>query len=453
MKLKHILSAAVLAFGLVSCSNEVQDTIGDQQMPLQITANIESTRAAGVEDTEFKSGEYIGFFVDGIDNAWNVLATYNTNEKRWMLDNTNIMLNSNERQVVAYYPLEEWSTMEHYYGFRLTPGTNHLVSTGTTVNNQKPVANLKFKHVMARIQLVITNPAKTAIKNVVLEGENIYNSALYSFYKNEIDYWMGSQAATIDNTQPIEGEVQTLDALLIPAPAGETNLTLNFADGKTYTTTVYLPELKMGGYYRLPISLGGNSEEHEYVDLGLPSGLKWATCNVGASSPEEYGDYFAWGETEPKEDYSWETYKWCKGTKETMTKYCTEISFGTVDKKTILELEDDVAHVNWGGNWRMPTDSEILELRENCTWTWTTQNGVNGYRVTGANGKCIFVPAAGYRGEKDSYNVGSIGYYWSNALTKNRTITGSSLYINSENHYTDLYEIRSHGQSVRPVTE
>ena len=119
---------------------------------------------------------------------------------------------------------------------------------------------------------------------------------------------------------------------------------------------------------------------HEYVDLGLS--VKWATCNVGAVSPEDYGDYFAWGETEPKDFYAWSTYKWCNGSYDTLTKYCTDSKYGTVDNKTVLDLEDDAAHVNWGGDWRMPTKAEQDELYNNCTWEWTTQNGVNGYKVT-----------------------------------------------------------------------
>ena len=96
-------------------------------------------------------------------------------------------------------------------------------------------------------------------------------------------------------------------------------------------------------------------DEHEWVDLGLTSGTLWATCNVGATAPEDYGDYFAWGETEPKEDYSWSTYKWCNGSYKTQTKYCTNSKYGTVDDKTELEPEDDAAFVNWGSTWRMPT--------------------------------------------------------------------------------------------------
>ena len=158
-----------------------------------------------------------------------------------------------------------------------------------------------------------------------------------------------------------------------------------------------------------------NTGNHEYVDLGLS--VKWATCNVGASKPEEYGDYFAWGETQPKSTYNWSTYKYCNGSYNTLTKYNNSSSYGTVDNKTQLELSDDAARANWGGSWRMPTRAEQGELRENCTWTWTTQNGVNGYKVTSKkNGNSIFLPAAGYRDVSSLSNAGSYGDYWSSSL-------------------------------------
>ncbi len=109
---------------------------------------------------------------------------------------------------------------------------------------------------------------------------------------------------------------------------------------------------------------------HEYINLGLPSGTLWATCNVGANSPEEYGDYFAFGETEPKEFYALETYKWGNGeTNAFLTKYCTNSDWGIVDNKTILDKEDDAAFVNWGGNWRTPTLEEFQELMDYCAWS------------------------------------------------------------------------------------
>ena len=189
---------------------------------------------------------------------------------------------------------------------------------------------------------------------------------------------------------------------------------------------------------------------HEYVDLGLS--VKWATCNVGATKPEEYGDYFAWGEVEPKETYNWSTYKWCNGSYYTQTKYCTNSDYGTADNKTILEAADDAAHVNWGGSWRMPTDAELTELREQCTWTWTTQNGVNGYKVTGSNGNSIFLPAAGYRYDSSFSRAGSIGDYWSSSLN---TAYPDYAYVFGFNsgHVGRSHNSRYFGHSVRPVCQ
>ena len=186
---------------------------------------------------------------------------------------------------------------------------------------------------------------------------------------------------------------------------------------------------------------------HEYVDLGLS--VKWATCNVGASSPEETGYFFSWGETKPKAKYNWETYKWCEGSYDTQTKYCTESYYGTVDNKTILELSDDAANANWGGDWRMPTREEQGELRTECTWTWTTQDGVKGYKVTSkTNGNSIFLPAAGYRSDSDLDDAGSSGHYWSSSLDTGYSDYACSLYFYSG--YVG-YGSRYGGHSVRPV--
>ena len=192
--------------------------------------------------------------------------------------------------------------------------------------------------------------------------------------------------------------------------------------------------------------------EHQAIDLGLPSGIKWATMNVGATSPEDYGGYYAWGETEEKDNYEWSTYKWCNGSENTMTKYCTDSSYGTVDSKTALDLEDDVAHVKWGGSWRMPTSDELKELYKNCTWTWTTQNGVNGYKVTGSNGNSIFLPAAGYRYGTGVYYRGSDGSCWSSSLYSNLSYSAYYLYFDS-GHFDWYYGYRYYGHSVRPVSK
>ena len=141
-----------------------------------------------------------------------------------------------------------------------------------------------------------------------------------------------------------------------------------------------------------------------------------ATCNIGANSPEQYGDYFAWGETLPKNAYDWSNYKWCDGNSNSMTKYCINNSFGTFDNKTELEPEDDVAYVNWGSSWRMPTNDQLEELRLNCTWLWTEKNGVNGCKVIGPNGASLFLPAAGLYTDSSLKYVGRDGCYWSLTL-------------------------------------
>jgi hypothetical protein len=160
--------------------------------------------------------------------------------------------------------------------------------------------------------------------------------------------------------------------------------------------------------------------------LGLS--VKWAACNIGATRPEEYGDYFAWGEVKSKSVYDNKTYKY---------------------NKTTLDAQYDVAIVNWGGSWRMPTDVEMTELLEQCKWTWTTQNRVYGYKVIGKNGNSIFLPAAGYRYGSNLIATGSLSYYWSSSIYVNK----HSIYVltfNSSKVFSTYYD-RIYGFSVRPV--
>lgn len=159
----------------------------------------------------------------------------------------------------------------------------------------------------------------------------------------------------------------------------------------------------------------------DWVDLGLPSGLLWATHNVGADAPEDYGDYFAWAETEPKDYYGWDNYKYCcynYGYYSTgLTKYCTDSTYGWngfVDNLTTLLPEDDAATVNWGIGSRMPTANEWSELINHCPSIWTTQNGVEGRLFTGSNGNSLFLPATGFSSDS---SVGSRGDYWTSSLT------------------------------------
>ena len=188
------------------------------------------------------------------------------------------------------------------------------------------------------------------------------------------------------------------------------------------------------------------------VDLGLPSGTLWADRNVGAALPEDYGDYFAWGETTAKSNYTWSTLKYCEdNTGDKFSKYNTQSKYGSVDNKTTLERADDAATANWGSGWCMPTQQQFQELNDNCTWTWTTRNGKNGYEVKGKNGNSIFLPAAGCRGGTSLYDDGSNGRYWSSSLGTDYPDGGRFLSFDSGLVDPDGWLDRSRGFSVRPV--
>ena len=211
-----------------------------------------------------------------------------------------------------------------------------------------------------------------------------------------------------------------------------------------------------GGQSVIPVharAVNTEISEDDYVDLGLHSGTLWATRNVGASSPEDYGDYFAWGETEPKEVYTWDTYKWNNSDDSGhfyLTKYCYESQYGDRDGKTMLDPVDDAACVHYPGG-RMPTLEQIWELRHSCTWQWTQRNGVNGLLVTGPNGKTVFLPAGGYRWEDSLQSVNSYGCYWS--LSLGVSPAAYSMEFNSDGWQRDATPIRPYGFLVRAVHE
>ena len=191
----------------------------------------------------------------------------------------------------------------------------------------------------------------------------------------------------------------------------------------------------------------------EYVDLGLPSGMLWATYNIGANVPEDYGDYFAWGETETKDIYNWSTYKWCNDYYDRITKYCSNSGYGDngfTDNLTMLLSEDDAATANWGGNWRMPTRMEWKELLDNTTNTWTPQNGVDGWLFTATNGASLFLPAAGYRCGNSFYYVTN-GYYWSSSLHQDYSDYSWSLFFYLGNCGVNHQGHRFYGLTVRAV--
>ena len=195
--------------------------------------------------------------------------------------------------------------------------------------------------------------------------------------------------------------------------------------------------------------------DHGFVDLGLPSGTLWATCNVGANNPEEFGDYFAWGETVAKDFYDWKSYRYggIVNDRFAMTKYCSDPNSGFdgyVDTLTVLEPVDDVATVSWGTNWRVPTREEYEELYQKTAWIWTDVNGVEGRLLTGPNGNSVFFPATGFYLDGEVICPG-LGIYWSSSLHTGFPERGWSLHFNFENcHVCGTYE-RNRGQVVRAV--
>ncbi|MCQ2135843.1 MAG: DUF1566 domain-containing protein [Bacteroidales bacterium] len=253
---------------------------------------------------------------------------------------------------------------------------------------------------------------------------------IYSKYENKLSF---SDSKFVEN----DGELELFDLemgtryYLMPYAVTEI--------GRFLANTTYIET-------KTPVA--GNA-----VDLGLS--VKWADINIGASDPDDYGDYFAWGETAPKASYNLSTYKYFDSFHPAYTKYVTKDTFGKIDNKSVLESSDDAASALWGGSWRMPTRDEFKELISNCTWTWKTYDSVMGYEVrsnkAGYTDRVIFLPTAGLRGI-DGVIYGSEGKYWSSTLeTVNNT--GAYLLDFSSSSKTTASYYRLNGGSIRPVTK
>ncbi len=199
-------------------------------------------------------------------------------------------------------------------------------------------------------------------------------------------------------------------------------------------------------------TISGEVDSYGYVDLGLS--VKWATCNVGASQPLEYGDLFSWGETQSKGIYKWSTYKWCGGDFDKLTKYCNSSSLGEVDNANTLAPEDDAATINWGKAWRTPTLEEMTELIKGCDWAWS--DNFNGKGIAGqvgvskVNGNVIFLPAAGYSNGKEIIDKGVYGGYWTSTLHFGNSYN-AHIFTFYDHQITRFNYYRSDGRSVRAV--
>ena len=298
----------------------------------------------------------------------------------------------------------------------------------------------------------------------------------------------GADGATVISANPLKVTIGTQDYVITPATATDVlyaalpavsgekvSFDVTDGSGRTYTCAKLSASFEAGKYYQSTLKM------REYVDLG--TGVKWATCNVGASKPEEYGDYFAWGATVPfyaeghsqddpcndwisdKTGYNWTSYpfmlfrqsNWSYITKYTVADdrlsgiwYDGGGNF-IGDNKTVLDFADDAARANWGGSWRMPTYAEMEELLA-LSREWVTYEGVKGYRFTGSNGKTLFLPAAGYRDNVYLYDAGIFGLYWSSSLREDFSVYARGVLF-YDTGVDRGYEDRDYGRSVRPVTE
>jgi hypothetical protein len=356
---------------------------------------------------------------------------------------------------------------------------DYMVATASTPESGNVTFN--FQHIGSVLYLQLTTPDAATFTKLTLSSESpiFTTEATVNISDATLSTVAIARAITLDLDDIAVETGGTLYAWLLIAPTnanGKTlTATLTTSESESYTVELAGKNYLTGKAYQLKGTLtesgtGGTGEDigwgdelvlngHEFVDLGLPSGTLWATMNVGATSPEGYGNYYAWGEIETKDDYNNETYKFFSNVVldefnfiEIIMKYNTNEKYGKLDGKTVLDPEDDTAHVNWGGSWRMPThaDWDGLTNTNNCTWEWATLNGVNGYKVTSkVNGNSIFLPAAGRR--TITGLEGSFGYYWSSSLYEDYPHCAWDLYFISDDAYTGYYGRRDIGHTVRPI--
>lgn len=324
----------------------------------------------------------------------------------------------------AYNKNVSWKSSNNNVASVDSGGTVSAVSAGTATitvttqdGNKTATCQVTVKAATVSVTGVTVTPSSLTLPEGQTHGLTATVSPTNATNKNLSWSSNNTNVATVDQN----GKVTAITP-------GYANITVKTEDGNK-TATCYLTV---------------QTASPNYVDLGLS--VKWATFNIGGSSPEHYGRYYAWGEVNTKSTYSWGTYtRHSSGSSSSIYKYYSG------DGRSVLEMQDDIARTSWGSKWRMPTKVEIEELLNNCTWKWESLNGVYGYRVTSYyNSKSIFIPAAGYREGTNIYGAGSDGEYWSSSLSTSGASSAGALLVNQTSRYIGNMT-RYYGYTVRAV--
>lgn len=373
----------------------------------------------------FSEEEYGDFFAWGETSGYDGLdRIFNWSTYKWSTGTSSSLSKYNSSDgLTTLESSDDAATVQRGFGWR-TPTREEWIELDTyTTKTNETINGIKGRRLKS----------KQNSNSIFLPFGGYFDESAYISFGTNANYWASSLSSTKSKAYiaytPSSGAIRTggtLDRCLTQAirpifdPSSGVDLDINHDE------------------YDEDIDLDCYNNGHEFVDLGLPSGTKWATCNIGASSPEEFGGYYAWGEIEVKKCYDWSTYAYCGGTKET----CSDIG------SDIAGTSMDVAHVEWGGSWRMPSQDQISELISSCTMEWKLFNGKNGIIVTGPNGKTLFLPAAGYY-SGTSYDEGSFGGYRSSSISSS-SYNARYLLFTSENWWL-TQDLRSYGMSVRAV--
>lgn len=499
MKVKELFGLFILAMLPNACANDettsdVKDTVKSINVAIENAGFYPANRSAYVVDpslgfvSSWSEGDIIGIYPLGGDQvAFPISEGTGSNNARF--DGGKWALRAN-KQYSAYYPFrkENYTVSETEipvtYTGQVQNGNNSTVglaafdylASAATQPYEDGSVDLTMKHLGAFIRFRITIPSAATLVRAYVESDKtkFVTQGTVDLSSNEPSITPTTTSSnfcvSLSNITCAENEVVTFYAMVAPADLSTSKITITLIDneGKRFLYESEGYNFVAGKAYDCAITevtTSGTTRGHDWVDLGLPSGTLWASYNVGGTKPEDYGNYYAWGEVNTKVNYTVSNYThFSKKSSSNPTytayyshyinKYNTQSIWGDIDNKTILDPEDDVATVRWGEEWCMPTYEQLIELVDLCSWTWTTKNDVTGYEVTGINNKTLFFPAAGYI-TSTSGAQGSHGVYWTRSLATDVPEGGSDvahflrLDVNDGVEYG--YFLREQGFTVRPV--